>query len=205
MNARWMYSEMVKDHFFHPRNIFREDEGFLADGMGEVGSPACGDIMRLLVQVDPKTDKITACRWSTFGCASAIASTSMLSEMITENGGMEIEKALKLSPKQILERLGGLPTQKVHCSVLGDQALRVALYDYFKKTEQFDRIPKNTAEEIVCACKQVPEKAIQEAVLHGARTLEQVQKETGAGTICGRCVPKLEMIIEKTKKEHFDA
>lgn len=128
----WLYSDIVKDHFFNPRNLLvnGQEEGFEADGMGRVGSPACGDEMVIWIKVDPKTKKITDCKWQTFGCGSAIASTSMLSEMVLENGGMTIEQALKIRPQDILERLGGLPARKVHCSVLGDQALRAAIEDW---------------------------------------------------------------------------
>ncbi|MBD3311754.1 MAG: hypothetical protein GF349_04680 [Candidatus Magasanikbacteria bacterium] len=128
----WLYSEIVKDHFFNPRNILKKQEegNFKSDGEGRVGSPACGDEMLFMIKVDPNTNKITDCRWQTFGCASAIASTSILSEMILENGGMNIEEAKKITPQDILKRLGGLPPRKIHCSVLGDQALRKAIEDY---------------------------------------------------------------------------
>lgn len=132
----WFYTETVKDHFIHPKNIAMDDkdiEEMQPNGMGEVGSPACGDVMKIWIKVDEKTNKIKKCMWKTFGCASAIASTSMLSEMVTENGGMLIEEAEKLTPKDILKRLGGLPVVKIHCSVLGDQALRAAIKDYLSK------------------------------------------------------------------------
>ncbi len=80
------------------------------------------------------------CKWLTFGCASAIASTSMMSEMVTEDGGMQIDEALEIKPKHIMERLGGLPSRKFHCSVLGDKALKGAIYDYFEKSGQEERI-----------------------------------------------------------------
>lgn len=128
----WLYSDIVKDHFFNPRNLLinGQEEGFAADGMGRVGSPACGDEMVIWIKVDQKTKKIIDCKWQTFGCGSAIASTSMLSVMVLENDGMTIEQALKIRPQDILERLGGLPARKVHCSVLGDQALRAAIEDW---------------------------------------------------------------------------
>lgn len=126
----WLYSDIVKDHFFNPRNLMPqgEEDKFQADGMGRVGSPACGDEMVVWIKV--KDNKITDCKWQTFGCGSAIASTSMMSEMVLENGGITIEDALKITPQDILERLGGLPPNKIHCSVLGDQALEAAIEDY---------------------------------------------------------------------------
>ncbi len=199
---RWLYSATVKDHFFHPRNAIVEGENFIPDGEGEVGSPACGDLMNLMIQVDKKTDRIKACRWGTFGCASAIASTSMLSVMITENEGMTINNALKLRPQHILDRLGGLPDRKIHCSVLGDEALREAIMDYFQKSGQADRIPVPTEKKIICTCKQVTDVDIEEAVLEGATTLDLVKKKTTAGTGCGTCIADIEKIIEATKKKY---
>ena len=126
----WLYSDKVKKHFLKPRNVFQSDQEEndwekTADGIGEVGSPACGDVMRFYIKI--KYDKITACRWKTFGCASALASTSVLSEMVV---GKTLEEAKKIKPQDIVKELGGLPPRKVHCSVLGDQALRKAIEDY---------------------------------------------------------------------------
>jgi len=144
-NKVWFYSNTVREHFLKPINLaFNEKQitELNANGIGEVGSPACGDVMKLWLKINPKTEIIEKCLWQTFGCASAIASTSMLSVMVTENKGMKIEDALKIKAKDILKRLGGLPTIKIHCSVLGDQALRTAINDYFKKTNQENRIVK---------------------------------------------------------------
>jgi NifU-like protein len=129
----WVYSDVVKEHFFNPRNVLKNEENYQADGVGIVGSPACGDVMKVWIKVDPVTKKIMECKWKTFGCASAVASTSMLSVMVTENGGMLVDDAYKLRSKDILEQLGGLPDNKIHCSVLGDQALRAAIDDYRRR------------------------------------------------------------------------
>jgi NifU-like protein involved in Fe-S cluster formation len=138
-NKKWFYSNIVKKHFFKPKNLLMaEPKGF--SGVGEVGSPACGDVMKMWVWV--KGDKIVKCKWQTFGCASAIASTSMLSVIVTEKGGMSIKNALKLRATDILKRLGGLPNIKIHCSVLGDQALRAAINDYFCRSGQKERVVK---------------------------------------------------------------
>lgn len=134
----WAYSETVKRHFFQPIN-YTLDPPEQYNGVGLVGSPACGDMMKVWILVDTETEKIKTFKWQTFGCASAIASTSMLSEMVTENGGLSLEQALKIKPKDIIERLQGLPDRKIHCSVLGDQALRSAINDYFEKTGQLTR------------------------------------------------------------------
>lgn len=126
----WLYSDVVKDHFFNPRNLLVDEATYEADGVGIVGSPACGDMMVVWIKVDKKKKRIAECKWRTFGCASAIASTSMMSVMATEAGGMLLTRAKRLTPEAILERLGGLPDQKYHCSVLGHQALREAILDY---------------------------------------------------------------------------
>lgn len=128
--SSWLYNETVKDHFLNPRNILINDETYESDGVGIVGSPACGDMMVVWIRVDKNSERITECVWRTFGCASAIASTSMMSVMATEDGGMTLRDAKRLSPEAILDRLGGLPDRKYHCSVLGHQALREAVLDY---------------------------------------------------------------------------
>lgn len=137
----WFYSDIVKDHFFNPRNFLKDkDEIKNYDGYGSIDNSLCGDRMDMWIKVDKKNDKIIGCRWLTFGCASALASTSMLSEMVTENGGIKIDDALKIKPIDIIKKLGNLPKIKYHCSVLGDQALRAAIYDYFRKSKQISRI-----------------------------------------------------------------
>lgn len=138
----WLYTDIVKEHFFHPKNIFKNDAEEKeyeknADGIGQVGSPACGDVMRMYIKVDQKKNKITECRFKTFGCASAIASTSMLSVMAI---GKTLEEAKKITPQDIIKELGGLPARKIHCSVLGDQALRAAIEDYEKKKRKTNTI-----------------------------------------------------------------
>lgn len=129
-DTSWVYSETVKDHFLNPRNILL-DESYEADGIGVVGSPACGDMMAVWIRI--RDGHIRECKWRTFGCASAIASTSMMSLMATENGGMTLAEAKHLSAEAIIDRLEGLPDRKYHCSVLGHQALREAVQDYESK------------------------------------------------------------------------
>lgn len=130
----WYYSDKVKDHFFNPKNFASQDpkeEEF--DAIGEVGSFACGDIMKVWLKIDPKTEKIKDFKWRTWGCATAIASTSVFSEMVTEGEGMTIGEALKIKPMDIAERLGGIPDRKFHCSVLADQAFQKAVEEYRSK------------------------------------------------------------------------
>ncbi len=134
-SGSWIYSETVREHFFDPQNLLLNEEGYTSDGEGQVGSLACGDVMKVWIKVDPGSGRVIDCKWRTFGCASAIASTSMMSVMATENGGMDLATASRLKPEQIIDRLGGLPDRKFHCSVLGQEALRVAVEDYLKKKE----------------------------------------------------------------------
>lgn len=201
----WFYSETVKDHFFNPRNIFKtkaEAKKFKADGIGTVGSPACGDIMKLWIKIDKKNDKIKECKFQTFGCASAISSTSMLSVMVTEKSGMKIEDALKISPQDIIKRLGGLPERKIHCSVLGDKALREAINDYFRKTKQFARI-KEEGTKIIDKALKITDKDIEEAVLEGARNFEDLQKRTKIGIQDKNCIPEAKKLIKYYLEKHF--
>jgi len=134
----WLYSKKVKEHFFNPKNFMKpsEEKKFKYNAYGEAGSAVCGDLMKFWLWIDPKTEKIKKARWRTFGCGSAIASTSMLSVMITEKGGMPLTKAQKIKPQDIMKRLGGLPIIKIHCSVLGDEALRAAIKDYERQKNE---------------------------------------------------------------------
>jgi nitrogen fixation protein NifU and related proteins len=200
----WVYSEEVKKHFFEPQNILMEDsETFNADGVGYVGSPACGDMMKIWIKVDKDSDKIIDLKWKTFGCASAIASTSVLSVMVLENGGMKIEDAIKITPKEITTRLSGLPDRKIHCSVLGDQALQAAVNNYFSKSGQADRIVKEDV-HVVCDCLGVTNHEISEAVLEGAKNYHEVQGKTKCGTGCGSCKGRVEGLIEQYKAQYFE-
>ncbi|MEI6154040.1 MAG: Fe-S cluster assembly scaffold protein NifU [Deltaproteobacteria bacterium] len=119
------YSDKVMDHFMNPRNMGEIED---ADGVGEVGNPACGDVMKLFLKIE--NDRIVDVKFKTFGCGAAIASSSMTTELIK---GKTIDEALKLSNQAVAEALGGLPPAKEHCSVLAEDALRAALEDYKKK------------------------------------------------------------------------
>ncbi len=132
--GEWLYSDTVKEHFMNPRNFLPDEpkEGEF-DAAGEAGNFACGDIMKVWIKVGRKTEKIKDFKWRTWGCASAIAATSMFSVMVMEGGGKTLDNALKITPKDILERLGGLPPRKVHCSVLADQAFKDAVKNYKAK------------------------------------------------------------------------
>jgi nitrogen fixation protein NifU and related proteins len=193
--TNWNYSDKVKEHFFHPKNILETDEkDYRPDGVGYVGSPACGDMMKIFIKV--KDNRITDLKWQTFGCASAIGSTSMLSVMVTRNGGMKIEDAWKITPEQIIDELGGLPANKIHCSVLGDKALRQAIKDYLIKSGQKERIPDEDKSRIICSCLEITEDDIRMEVLEGAKDFETLQERTKIGTVCGSCIDTAKTLVE---------
>lgn len=135
IKTNWLYSQTVKEHFLNPKNVLWDEKNYKADGKGTSSNPVCGDVMMVWIKVDLKTQKIKDCKWRTYGCASAIASTSMMSVMINEKGGMPLKKALNLKPQEIVKRLDGLPALKMHCSVLGQSTLKEAINDYLKKQQ----------------------------------------------------------------------
>lgn len=136
----WKYTEVLMDHFVNPRNVGALDD---PDGHSEVGSPQCGDAMKLDIEID-QDDRISEIRFRTFGCAGAIASASALTEMVK---GLPIEEALKVKNSQIADFLGGMPPEKYHCSVMGQQALKTAVADFREKRA----LVKNAVDEIVPA------------------------------------------------------
>lgn len=182
----WYYSQKVKEHFLNPKNILLEEpKRGQFNAVGVIGAPACGDVMEVWLKVVPKTEKIKECKWKTFGCASAIASTSIMSVMVTEKGGMTLEKARKITPSDIMKRLGGLPLRKVHCSVLGDKALRKAINNYYYETGQPKKVEKESS-RVVDWRLNITEADIEEAVAAGARTLKDVQARLKVGAGLGK-------------------
>ena len=130
-NNSWVYSDLVKEHFLNPKNFLMGDEAaFKADTVGTVGNPICGDQMKMFLKIDKKANKITDIKWKTYGCASAIASTSALSELAK---GKTLDEALKITAEDIADFLGGLPKHKFHCSILGHEALASAINTYQKQ------------------------------------------------------------------------
>lgn len=183
--SEWLYSDVVKDHFMNPKNVLSDDEAaWPCDGRGIVGNIKCGDQMLILLRISDRM--ITDVRWKTYGCASAIASTSILSEAIK---GMSIDEAYTLKPEDIVAKLGGLPANKIHCSVLGDKALRAAIDDYLEKKGLPSLKGKEHA-EVICTCLNVTDRDIEEAYKAGDRTWEDLQARTKIGTACGGCKMK---------------
>jgi len=200
---KWYYSDIVKEHFFNPRNLMLEEpDEKNYDAVGMVGSPACGDMMKMWLKIDSKTERVQEMKWRTFGCGSAIAATSMFSVMITENGGLPIDEALKIKPQHIMERLGGLPNRKIHCSVLADKAFRKAINDYFRRSGQIQRIMVDGA-KVIDVVLNITDKDIEEAVLEGAVDLESVQKKLKVGVGSPEVIVEVEQLIRFYKEKYY--
>lgn len=200
---RWYYSPIVKDHFFNPRNIMLEDPDESAyDAVGMVGSPACGDMLKMWMKVETATEKIQELKWRTFGCASAIAATSMFSVMVAENGGMPIAEALKIRPQDIMARLGGLPNRKIHCSVLADKSFRKTVNDYFRRTGQYERVIVEGA-RVIDPKLNITDHDIEEAVLEGAMDLDAVQQKLKVGVGSPEIITEVEQLIRFYKEKYY--
>jgi len=202
---KWYYTDIVKDHFFHPRNLLMEkpknENEFDARGM--VGSPACGDMLEMWMKVDKATERIKELKWKTFGCASAIAATSIYSVMMTENDGLTLNEALKVRPQDVMKRLGGLPNRKIHCSVLADKAFQKTANDYFRKTGQNSRMVIEGA-RVIDPRLNITDKDIEEAVLEGAQTLEDVQKKLKVGVGASQeLVTEIEQLIRFYTEKYY--
>ncbi len=181
----WDYTDKVKEFFLNPKNIGEVEN---PDGVGEVGSIVCGDALRLTLKVDKETKKITDAKFQTFGCASAIASSSALTELIK---GKTVDEALKVTNQDIADFLGGLPKEKMHCSVMGREALEAAVANY-------KGIPVTIEEEgkLVCKCFNVTEEKIRKvAIENHLTTVDEITDFTKAGGGCGECRPEIEAIL----------
>jgi len=187
----WLYSDVVKEHFTNPKNVFNPEDGFVPNAQGVTGNIKCGDEMMFLLHIE--NDVIVDARWKTYGCASAIASTSMLSEVIK---GMGIRQAYNIKPDDIVQKLGGLPDNKIHCSVLGDKALRAAIDDYLEKNGRAGEY-KNEGARIICTCLNISDRDIEDAVKQGAHDWETLQERTKIGTVCGGCKEKAEALLHE--------
>ncbi len=197
--GEWAYSETLTEHFMNPKNILQGENTDEFDGVGMEGNLQCGDQMMVVIKVDKEKELITDCQWKTYGCASAIASTSILSEMVK---GRTLDQAFHISPKEVAQALGGLPDHKIHCSVLGDKALRAAINNYYTRNGQEDKV-KQEQSKVICQCMSITDHDIEDAVLEGARTYFELQERTKLGTVCGQCKDEAEVLLEKFKHIHF--
>ncbi|MGW8194454.1 MAG: Fe-S cluster assembly protein NifU [Desulforhopalus sp.] len=182
----WEYTDKVQQHFLNPKNVGEVEN---PSGTGDVGSLACGDALKLTLKID-ESDIITDAKFKTFGCASAIASSSVLTEMVV---GMSVDDAAKITNEDIANALGGLPKEKMHCSVMGREALEAAIADYRGLT-----LPMAEG-EIVCECFGVTDLEISRAIKESSlRSVEEITNFTKAGGGCGKCEDKLRDLLQKS-------
>lgn len=190
----WNYSEKMMDHFLNPRNVGDIKD---AEAVAEVGNITCGDALKLFLKIDKNTDKIVDAKFQTFGCGSAIASSSALTEMVK---GLSLDEALAISNKHIADFLDGLPEEKMHCSVMGKEALEKAIVTYRGGTyQEAEHDPEG---EIVCVCFGVTDKLIEKVIRENdLTTVEEITHYCKAGGGCGGCIPQIEEILKKVRAE----
>lgn len=190
----WDYSEKVMDHYRNPRNVGKIDD---ADAIGNAGSLTCGDQLKIYLKI--KDGIVTDAKFQTFGCGSAVASSSILTEMII---GKSVEEVRKITNKDIADELGGLPPEKMHCSVMGYEALEDALKGYVDKDDLNQALDEvngkpESKEKIVCTCFGITENVIWDAIkLNGLKTVEEITNYTKAGGACGKCKSTIQDIID---------
>lgn len=198
----WDYSDKVMDHYRNPRNVGKIDN---ADAVGEAGSLACGDSLKIYLKI--KDGVVTDAKFQTFGCGSAVASSSILTEMII---GKTVEQVKKITNKDIADELGGLPPEKMHCSVMGYEALEDALQGYDDMTDldelRNDAYAFEKKEKVVCTCFNITENIIWDAIKqNGLKTVDEITNYTKAGGACGKCKGLIQDILDtyyhKEKKE----
>lgn len=194
----WDYSDKVIDHYRNPRNVGKIDN---ADAIGEAGSLACGDSLKIYLKIN--NGIVTDAKFQTFGCGSAVASSSILTEMII---GKTIDEVKKITNKDIADQLGGLPPEKMHCSVMGYEALEDALKNYDDYTDLDDIRNEEEAnkqrEKIVCTCFGITENVIWDAIkINGLKTVEEITNYTKAGGACGKCKGLIQDIIDTYYKK----
>lgn len=181
----WDYTEEVMEHYRNPKNVGKIDN---ADAVGEAGSLSCGDALKIYLKIE--NDIVTDAKFQTFGCGSAVASSSVLTEMII---GKSLEEVKKITNKDIADKLGGLPPEKMHCSVMGHEALENALGNFFHE----DMAP-STKDKMICKCFSVTEKQIINAIKeNNLKTLEEITNFTKAGGACGHCKKDIQAILDK--------
>ncbi|MEM4714254.1 MAG: iron-sulfur cluster assembly scaffold protein [Candidatus Nanoarchaeia archaeon] len=202
MVENWAYTDVLKEHFFNPKNFLKSQKEVQefskkANGYGIAGNPVCGDVMEIWLKIE--NNRIKEFKWRTYGCAAAIAVTSMLSIMLTENSGMSIDDARLLTPQKIISKLVALPSAKVHCAVLGNQALQVALNYYFRKNSQFDKIVP-LAGKILDEKLKITEKEIEDLIKSGVKEIKQLEEKIGAKIEDQKTIQKIKNILKKYGK-----
>lgn len=194
----WDYSEKVMDHYRNPRNVGKIDD---ANAIGTAGSLTCGDQLKIYLKI--KDGIVTDAKFQTFGCGSAVASSSILTEMII---GKTVDEVRKITNKDIADQLGGLPPEKMHCSVMGYEALEDALKSYGDYQDLDDiRAEEEKREKIVCTCFGITENIIWDAIKqNGLKTVEEVTNYTKAGGACGKCKGLIKDIIDTYYKKESE-
>ena len=190
----WDYNDKVMDHFLEPKNVGEVND---ANAVGEVGNISCGDALKLTLKINDK-GIIEEAKFKTFGCASAIASSSALTEIVK---GMTVEEALKVTNKDIVDVLGDLPEEKMHCSVMGMEALQAAIADY--KGEKLEETDNDDHEgRIVCHCFGVTDRKIRKVALENKlQTAEDIKNYCKAGGACGGCLDEIQEILDGLWRE----
>lgn len=191
----WEYTDKVKDHFQHPRNVGKIEN---PSGEGQVGSLACGDALKLMITVD-ENEVITDAKFQTFGCASAIASASALTEMII---GMTVDEAENVTNQDIADYLTDLPKQKMHCSVMGREALEAAIYNY----RTGNVLNKELEGDVICHCFGITDVEIKRvAKANNLTTVEEITEFTKAGGACGNCLDEIQAVLDSMSGERHEA
>jgi NifU-like protein len=191
----WDYNKKVMDHFLNPRNVGEVEN---PDGTGEVGNMSCGDALKLTLKLDDN-GRIVEAKFKTFGCASAIASSSVLTEIIK---GMTLEEAEQVTNRDIVDVLGELPEEKLHCSVMGMEALQAAIANYRGEESPFDADEDHEG-RIVCKCFGVTDTKIRKVALENElHTTEEITNYCKAGGACGTCLDEIQQILDGVWKEH---
>ena len=189
----WEYSAKVKEHFINPKNVGAIEN---ADAIGEAGALSCGDKLKLYLKIE--NNIIVNAKFQTFGCGSAVAASSVLTEMLI---GKTLDEARKITNKQIADELDGLPPEKMHCSVMGREALEDALKNYYQ--EDWSELDEEVevGSTVICHCFSVTEQQIIDAILNnGAKTFDDVSKITSASLACGRCRENIKVYQRRNKK-----
>lgn len=198
----WDYTEQVLEHFYNPRNqgAFNDtptEESNVAVVFGEVGSISCGDALRLHLKIEISADRILDARFQTFGCTSAIASSSALTEIVK---GKTLDEALAINNRDIADFLGGLPEAKMHCSVMGQEALEAAIFKY--RGIEVEQHEDDEEGALICACFSIAESKVRRVILENdLTTAEEVTNYIKAGGGCGSCLANLEDLIADVRKE----
>ena len=185
----WNYSEKLLDHFYNPRNMGDLED---PDAVAQVGNITCGDALRLSLKI--QDGRVFDAKFKTFGCGSAIAAASALTEMVK---GKDLEEAGKITNQDIADYLDGLPAEKMHCSVMGEEALRKAIALY-----QGEEMRSKEEESVLCTCFTISEEKVRDAISrYHLTTVEEVAHYTKAGAGCGGCRDQIERLLEELKEE----